>query len=209
MHALVVHAHPVAGSYSHALRDAVVAGLSRAGHEIEIIDLYGIDYRPWMTSDEHRDYDTIGADHPDPDVSRHIELMAWADVLVLVYPTWWSGFPAIMKGWLDRTMLPGVAFRLDERTNKVKGSLELRHLVGVTTYGSPRWYLYFVGDAGRRTVTRTLRMICGRSTKTTFLGLHKLDGRTEAERSAFLAEVESTFANLDSVSVSTNKASTQ
>ncbi len=196
MHALVVHAHPVTDSYSHALRTAVVVGLRSAGHETEVLDLYEIDYQPCLTEDEHRRYETIGHDHPDPVVAHHIELLEWADALILIYPTWWSGLPAIMKGWLDRTMLPGVAFRLDDRTRKVKGALELQHLIGVTTYGSPRWYLLVVGDAGRRTVKRTIRLVCGRSTKTRFLSLDKLDGRSNDERAAFLVEVESTFAAL-------------
>lgn len=199
MLALVVHAHPIPGSYSHAIRDAAVAGLQSAGHEVHIVDLYELDYRPWMTDDEHRRYDTIAEAHPDPQVAKHITLLNDAHILVLVYPTWWAGLPAIMKGWFDRTMLPGVAFRLDQETNKARGILDLVHLVGITTYGSPAWYLRVFGDAGRRTVTRTLRLTCGRSTKTTWRSLDRLDGRTDADRQRFLSEVETTCAALDAL----------
>ncbi len=199
MHALVVHAHPIEGSYSHALRDAVIAGLTSAGHDVDLIDLYAIGYRPWMTDDEHRRYDTIAADHPDPQVRAHLDLVDRTDALIFVYPTWWGGMPAIMKGWLDRTMLPGTAFRLDERTRKVKGALDLDHLIGVTTYGSPAWYLRVFGDAGRRTISRTLRLVCGRTTRTRWYALDRLDGRTDIEREAFLAEVEDAFRRLDPV----------
>ncbi len=205
MHALVVHAHPVPGSYSHALRDAVLRGLATAEHEVEIIDLYDIDYRPWMTEAEHAAYDTIGNDHPDPVVARHIELVRWADALIMVYPTWWSGLPAIMKGWLDRTMVPGVAFHLDERTSKVRGSLELRHLIGVTTYGSPSWYMLFVGDAGRRTITRTIRLVCGRSTRTRMLRLNKANTISDEERAAFLSDVERQIAELEPAGASASR----
>ncbi len=204
MHALVVHAHPVPDSYSHALCRAVVAGLESAGHEVEVIDLYAIDYRPWMTEDEHRSYDTIAEDHPDPVVAEHIERVEWADALVLVFPTWWSGLPAIMKGWIDRTMLPGVAFRLDDRTQKVRGNLQIRHLVGVTTYGSPAWYLRVFGNAGRRTVMRTIRLICPRSTKRTWLDLDSLDGHSESDRRAFLEHVEESLRTLEPRSTSTS-----
>jgi hypothetical protein len=62
--------------------------------------------------------------------------------LVFVYPTWWSGLPAILKGWLERVLVPGVGFVLDERTNKVRPGLgQVRHLVGISTYGSPRSYV--------------------------------------------------------------------
>ncbi len=184
-----------------------MAGLESAGHEVEVLDLYAIDYRPWMTVDEHRSYDTIAENHPDPMVAEHIERVEWADALVLVFPTWWSGLPAIMKGWIDRTMLPGVAFRLDERTQKVRGNLHLRHLVGVTTYGSPNWYLRVFGNAGRRTVMRTIRLICPRSTKRTWLALDSLDGRSEAERRQFLEHVEESFRTLDPRSDSTRASS--
>ncbi len=197
MHALVIHAHPASDSYSRALRDATVAGLSAAGHDVEVVDLYGIDYRPWMTDAEHRAYDDIATDHPDPVVRSHIELVRRADLLVFVSPTWWSGLPAILKGWLDRTMLPGVAFRLDERTRKVRGALELRHLVAVTTYGSPRWYLWAFGNGGHRTIRRTLRLVCPRSTKTTWLALDRVNDRPDADRAAFLAKVEQTMRTLE------------
>lgn len=202
MQALVVHAHPIPGSYSHAIRDAAVAGLRSAGHAVHIVDLYELDYRPWMTDDEHRRYESIGGEHPDVQVAEHIALLRNADILVLVYPTWWAGLPTIMKGWLDRTMLPGVAFELDPKTNKVRGTLDLVHLVGITTYGSPAWYLRVFGDAGRRTVTRTIRLACRRSTRTTWRSLDQLDGRTDADRQRFLSEIEATCAALGTLAPS-------
>lgn len=45
-------------------------------------------------------------------LSRHAEALAWCDALIFVYPTWWQGLPAMLKGWLDRVLLPGIAFDL-------------------------------------------------------------------------------------------------
>ena len=111
-----------------------------------------------MTPDERRAYH---GDEPilDPVVARHAEIVTAADALVFVYPTWWSGLPAILKGWLERVMVPGVGFRFDERTGKVRPGLgQMRHLVGISTYGSPRSYVRFVNDNGRRIITRALRL---------------------------------------------------
>jgi putative NADPH-quinone reductase len=130
-------------------------------------------------------------------VAAHIEQLRWADALVFVYPTWWSGLPAILKGWLDRTMLPGVAFRLDQRTRKVRGALDVQFLVGITTYGSPAWFQRVFGDAGRRTITRTLRLVCPRTTRSRWLALDRLDGRGQDERTAFLGLVEETMRSLN------------
>lgn len=207
MRCLVVHAHPDPRSFSGELCRRTVAGLTTAGHEIDVIDLYGDDYDPCMTADEHERYLRIGADggagHPDAVVRDHIERLQVADALVFVYPTWWSGLPAIMKGWLERTLLPGVAFTLTPAAAGVGGRTtvranlgRVRRLIGVTTYGSRRLDVVALGDGGRRTISRTVRVLCHRRCRTAWLGLHSLDTASEQERMDFLDRVESTMAGL-------------
>ena len=116
---------------------------------------------------------------------------------MFVYPTWWSGLPAILKGWLERVMVPGVGFRLDERTNKVRPGLgQMRHLIGISTYGSPRSYVRFVNDNGRRIITRALRMSCGFRVRISWLGLYAIDTSTVTDRDEFAARVERQMAAL-------------
>jgi NAD(P)H dehydrogenase (quinone) len=193
---LVVHAHPVAGSYSHAVLAAVVRGLERSGRPHDVIDLYAEGFDARMSAAERAAYH---GDEPviSDDVARHAALVRDAEALVFVYPTWWHGLPAVLKGWLDRVLVPGVAFRLDPETHRVRrGLTSVRRIVGVTTYGSPRWYVTVTGDAGRRTLSRTLRLCCHRFCRTTWLGLHGTDGSTEEQRHAFLARVETKVARL-------------
>lgn len=191
---LVVHAHPNPESFNRALRDRAITALEQAGHIVDLIDLYDIGYRPSMSEREHVDYYTDGAAHPDPVVADHIERLTRADALVFIYPTWWSGVPAILKGWLDRTLLPDVAFTLEpgsDGKSVVTPNLDnITRLVGITTYGSKQLEVRLLGDAGRRTVTRTVRMVCARRCRTKWLALHQLDTRTDAERTAFLQHVE-------------------
>lgn len=196
MNCLVIHAHPDPDSFSTALRERTVSALTGAGHQVDVIDLYGIGYTAAMSEQEHIDYYTNGLDHPDPVVAEHIELLRRAQMLVFVYPTWWSGLPAVMKGWLDRTFLPEVAFTLGDDTPEekaaVRGNLDnITRLVGVTTYGSKRTDVALLGDAGRRTIARTVRLVCARRCRTTWLGLHQLDVASAEERAAFLDKVES------------------
>lgn len=194
---LLVHANPEPTSYGAALRDAAVEGCRRAGHDVTVLDLYELDFEPCTSADEHRRYLDIARDHPDPVVREHIGLLRAAECLVVVYPTWWSGLPAILKGWLERVLLPGVAFVLDPRTNRVRPALgNIGHLVGITTLGGPRWEPLVVGDAGRRTVTRTVRAITGRRCRTHWLALHRLDAATPERRQAFLDRVTDTLAGL-------------
>ncbi len=196
MLALVVVAHPSTDSYCHALAARAEAGLLASGHEVILFDLYALGFRAAMTPEEREAYH---GDSPilDPLVHEHAALVQRAEAIVFVYPTWWSGLPAILKGWLERVMVPGVGFVLDERTNKVRPGLgQMRRLVGISTYGSPRSFVRLVNDNGRRVITRALRMSCGLRVRSSWLGLYAVDTSTPAQRREFLARVERRMAEL-------------
>ena len=196
MRALVVIAHPCDDSFCHAAAERAVAGLTAAGHHIDTIDLYADGFRTAMSLDERLAYHT---DDPilDDQVAAHAALLQRAQILVFVYPTWWSTVPAILKGWLERVMVPGVGFVFDERSGRVRPGLkQVRRLIGISTYGSPRLAVRLVNDNGRRTITRTLRMSCGLRTNTEWLGLYRMDDSTPADRTAFLARIEQRLAGV-------------
>ena len=196
MLALIVTAHPSGDSLCKALAARAEAGLLAAGHEVVVLDLYELGFVVAMTAEEREAYH---GESPliDPLVSEHAALVQRAEAIVFVYPTWWSGLPAILKGWLERVMVPGVGFVLDERTNKVRPGLgQMRRIVGISTYGSPRSSVRLINDNGRRIITRALRMSCGIRVRTSWLGLYAVDTSTAAERQAFLAKVEQRMAEL-------------
>ena len=173
---------------------ALTAGLRAGGHDVHVIDLYGAGVRVAMTAEERRAYH---GDAPilDPIVAEHADLVTRAQALVFVYPTWWSGLPAILKGWLERVMVPGVGFRFDERTHKVRPGLgQVRHIIGISTYGSPRSYVRFINDNGRRTLTRALRMSCGFRARPKWFGFYAIDTSTLTAREEFAARVEREMA---------------
>ena len=195
MRALVVVANPDPASYGHALAEAAAAGLRAGGHDVAHLDLYAIGFRAAMSPDDRRAYE---ADHPiiDPIVAEHAELVRRAELLVFVYPTWWSGLPAILKGWLERVMVPGVGFRFDADGRVRPGLTHVRRIVGIATYGSPRAYVAAINDNGRRTLTRTLRLSCGWRARPLWLGLYRMDTRDDADRAAFLTRVHDRMARL-------------
>lgn len=196
MNVLVVHAHPSADSYSAALYRTAVRALESAGHSVTGISLYEEGFEARMSTDERRAYET---DAPvlDAQVARHVELVKAAQMLVFVYPTWWFGLPAILKGWLERVLVPGVGFVLDPSTHKVKRGLgKVRRIVGITTYGSPRWSIRFATDGGRRTLTRALRLLCHPLARTRWLGLYGIDTSTDDQRLEFLSKVEASMGTL-------------
>ena len=192
---LLVVAHPDAGSFTHACAAAAVSGLDAAGHHVDVLDLCALGVNAAMSAAERAVYET---DSPliDPMLVDHADLVRRADALVFAYPTWWSSLPAVLKGWLDRVMAPGVAFVFDERRIVSPGLRHVRHIVGLTTYGSPRVYVRLVNDNGRRILTRMLRLNTGWRARVTWLGLHAIDTATPAERAAHLRRVERTMRAL-------------
>jgi NAD(P)H dehydrogenase (quinone) len=188
---LVVIAHPDGDSLCMALAQAAVRGLQAGGKQVEVIDLYAEKFRPAMSCAERQVYESV---QPliEPDIVRHIELIERCDALIVVYPTWNMGLPAILKGWFDRVFLPGVAFKLDEDSQRIKGALgHVRRMVGITTYGSPSWVVRLTSDSGRRLVSRCLRMMAPTlRTRTLWCGLYGLNRPDPAAITAFIGRVE-------------------
>jgi putative NADPH-quinone reductase len=192
MRITVVHAHPDPSSFSTALFHTVVDALR--AHEIDAFDLYADGFMPAMSATERHGYH---GESPmvDPLVQRYAQAVNLADALVFVYPTWWSGLPAMVKGWLEKVMVPGVAFGFDA-AGKVEPRLQhVRRIAGVSTYGSSRWRVLLATDGGRRTLLRALRVSTGFSTRTTWLGLYGMDTITAGERQRFLVSVHEEFAS--------------
>lgn len=197
MHALVIIAHPCPESFTHAAAARAEAGLRRAGHEVTVLDLYALGFTAAMSREERIAYHSACA-ICDPVVEEHARLLQRSQILVFVYPTWWSGLPAILKGWMERVMVPGVGFTYDPSTHRIGPNMQhIRRIVGVSTYGSPKRYVKLVNDNGRRVITRALRMSCGhRPPPRTWLGLYGMDTTTDAERGRFLDRVETDLATL-------------
>jgi NAD(P)H dehydrogenase (quinone) len=195
VNALVVLAHPCQDSFDHAVAEAVERGLASAGHHVDRLDLYAEGFVAAMSLAERRAYHS---DEPvvDDQVRDHIARLVAADLLVFVYPTWWSGLPAVLQGWLQRVMVPGVGFVFDDAGKVRPGLTNVRRIVGVSTYGSPRWYVKGVNDNGRRVLTRALRMSCGWRTRCSWLALYAMDTTTDEDRRDFLARVERRLAKV-------------
>ena len=107
---LVVYCHPVPDSFSAVLRDTVVESAEGRGHEVRVIDLYAEAFDPVMSEQERLGYHTAGTN--EVPVRAHLERLRWCTGLIFVYPTWWYGQPAMLKGWIDRVWVPHATFTL-------------------------------------------------------------------------------------------------
>lgn len=129
------------------------------------------------------------------EVQHQVDDLRWADHVVFVFETDWAGLPAVVKGWLERVMVPGVAFVLDERTNKVRRNLtHIRRITGITYCSNSRRRTRLAGDGARRTIRRALRMICSWQTRTTWMVLYSADRGSQERRDRFVRGVQRTLA---------------
>jgi NAD(P)H dehydrogenase (quinone) len=195
MHVLVVVAHPNQDSFTMAIQRAATASLQSTGHVVTVLDLYEMGFQPAMTDSEHLAYESPDP-VLDPLVITSIAAIRAAEMLVFIYPTWWSGLPAMLKGWLEKCMVPGVAFVFDTDQKVRPGLGKVRRIVGISTYGSPRNYVRLINDNGRRTLLRALRLNTGMRTRTTWLGLYAIDASTQEQRQLFISQVEQKMAKL-------------
>ena len=109
MNILVILAHPDKASFNHAVADAVVAQCRQNGHRVFFHDLHGENFDPVMPSSEIPESGPVN-----PAVRQHCRELAGADGIVVVHPNWWGMPPAILKGWIDRVVRSGVAYRFLE-----------------------------------------------------------------------------------------------
>jgi len=189
MRVLLVYCHPVPESFTAAVCATAKMALEAAGHDVDLIDLHGERFDPVMQAEERRAYHDIGAaDHP---LAGHVARLKAARALVFVYPTWWYGLPAMLKGWLDRVITPGVGFDLPDGPGPIRPLLtHIEKIAIVSTCGAPRWLLFWVGDPGRRTILRGIRALCGRRCRTLWLAHYLMDSSTPQSRAAFLEKVD-------------------
>jgi NAD(P)H dehydrogenase (quinone) len=195
MNVLLVYAHPVPDSFTAHLRDRAAAALARAGHEVDVCDLYAEGFDPVLSLSErltHHD-----AAETKPHVFAYAERLRRADALVFVYPTWWSGPPAILKGWWDRIWVEGVAYTLPDGSNRVRGTLRhIRTLVVVSTHGSSKFVNVVEGENGKRQVGRTVRILCHPLTRTRWVALYGVDRASPETLTRFGARVEKAMSRL-------------
>lgn len=188
MRALLIYCHPKPDSFTAAVRDVVMQKLEASGAEVRLRDLYGEGFQAVLSGDELDRYldesNTRG-------LERDVDDLRWCDTLLFVYPTWWYGLPALLKGWLDRTLLPGVAFLMPDRENgDIRPGLTHITRLGVFTSGGASWWLStFVGAPGRRTLLRGLRLNCAKRCRTVFLSHYLMDSSTDSTRAAHLTRV--------------------
>jgi NAD(P)H dehydrogenase (quinone) len=190
MRLVVVFTHPDPESFNAAVFKTAVEALREAGHELRLIDLYREGFDPVFSRAEKASYLSDTAQNI-AGVAAHVEALRWAEGWVSVHPTWFYGAPAMLKGWLERVWLPGVAFTVAKaKERRIGGELHnIRLFAGITTSGAPWWALKLIGDPGRNLFMRGLRPLYARRCTMRWLQLFNMNHVSAEERAAFLVRV--------------------
>jgi putative NADPH-quinone reductase len=192
MKVLVISAHPSDASFVGSLRQAVLEELQSMNHDIRHHDLYEENFNPVFSAYErvHHVGDIQEKLNHLPDLKPHVADIQWAEALVLVYPTWWSGQPAILKGWIDRVLMNEVAWVLPDGAARISPLLtNIRKVVVVTTHGSSKLVNALEGESGKRIAFRSMRLMFHRRTRCHWIGIYKLDRTVPDQRGPLITNV--------------------
>lgn len=190
MKCLIVTTHPLSDSLCNLLGKYVENKLTKIGHEVTIEDLYAENFEPALTVSERQSY--YGGSYDSSNVAEQVDRLQDAEALVLLFPTWWFGFPAMLKGWFDRVWGPGIAFDHASDLGPIKPRLNnLRKVLVVTTLGSPWWVDRLVM---RQPVKRIMKLAllgaCTKKSKLQFLSLYNSEKLNEQRIAAFKNKIE-------------------
>jgi putative NADPH-quinone reductase len=188
MRTLVVYCHPVPESFCAAILDTALDVLKGRGWDVRLVDLYAEKFDPVMGCEERRTYN----DHApqDPMLQPHIGHLKWAQAVLFIYPTWWYGLPAMLKGWLDRVWALDVAFRLHKGRGGILSLVpHITKLGVITTCGAPGWWSIMIGQPGRKTIMRGVRSLCATRCDTLYMAHYLMDSSTPESRARFLKRV--------------------
>ena len=190
MKTLLVYCHPDPNSFCAVLNATAQLSLLSNGHALRSFDLYEEGFEPVLSREERAAYLT----NPgliEQRVQAHVDALRWCEHIVFVFPIWFYGPPAMLKGWLERVWLPGVAFLPPptKGATAVPGLRHIRRMTVITHGGSPWWWLKVMGDPARKLFTRGLRAIMAKNCKTTWLQLHNMNNVSRADCEAFMARV--------------------
>ena len=185
MSTLVVFCHPVPDSFGAAVASQVVETLGAAGVECQLLDLYADGFSP--------------TDADASTVTKHREALVGASGLVLVYPTWWSGLPAMLAGWLEQVMV-GDSMPRPGRPGTSAATRDLlanlRYVAAVTTHGSSKFVNAVQGEAGLHFLRHGVHPLCPANCRMLWVAFYDSDRSSMADRRGFLARVDRRLRNL-------------
>lgn len=173
MNVVIIYSHPNTKSFNHAILEQVKQGLKESKHSVEVVDLYADGFNPVLVYNENvKRSELIN----DAETAHYRELIKQADQLIFIYPIWWYGLPAILKGFIDRVFVSGFAYTSGGKTPK--GLLGDKSAWVIYTIDSPAWFVrLFRKNIEWKTMKDAILNYCGikRVEKTMLAGVKNSD----------------------------------
>lgn len=181
---LVINGHPDKESFNYSLSEAYIKGAKKNKVEIKRIDIRELKFNPNLQFGYRKRTEL------EPDLLEAQEKLKWAEHLVWVYPVWWSSVPAIMKGFLDRVLLPGFAFKKREKSLFCDKCLTGKTARIICTLDQPAWYyrIFSKSPSSFAMKNGTLKFIGVKNVKITAIGPIRLSSLEFREK--WLRKVE-------------------
>ncbi len=161
---LVILGHPSKDSFCNALLEAYIKGARKAGAEIRTLFLGELKFDPIL----HEGYNKV--QELEPDLKKAQADILWAEHIVFVYPTWWGAMPAILKGFIDRIILPGFAFKFTGKYKWKKLLFGKTARIITTMNNNPLIYRIIFRSSGVRVMKQSILEFCGIRTKVMMVG---------------------------------------
>ncbi|MBU5348511.1 NAD(P)H-dependent oxidoreductase [Paenibacillus lautus] len=153
---LIIQGNPIANSYGSQLAEVYARGAAESGAEVRELVLAELEF------DLNLSGGYKGKQPLEPDLQKAQELISWADHLVFVYPNWWGGMPALLKGFIDRVFLPGFAFKYRKNSPLPEQLLKGKTARLIVTMDSPYvYYRFYLGQPGHQMMKHSILKFCG------------------------------------------------
>jgi NAD(P)H dehydrogenase (quinone) len=190
MKALIIYAHPNPASFNAGIKETIVTELTAGGHDVRVRDLYEMNFNPVLSG---LDIVSMYNGQTPEDIAAEQREIEWADVLFLIYPTWWISMPAILKGYIDRVFSHGFAFKYGEEG--AVGLLKGKQGFVVQTTGSPEQMLaaMHLVESMEAAVQYGTLGFCGVETLAHKI-FYEVPGSTDAQRAAMLDDLKQLIA---------------
>ncbi|WP_194540016.1 NAD(P)H-dependent oxidoreductase [Paenibacillus sp. JZ16] len=153
---LIIQGNPIANSYGSLLAEVYARGAAESGAEVRELVLAELEFDLNLSGGYE------GKQPLEPDLQKAQELISWADHLVFVYPNWWGGMPALLKGFIDRVFLPGFAFKYRKNSPLPEQLLKGKTARLIVTMDSPYvYYRFYLGQPGHQMMKHSILKFCG------------------------------------------------
>ena len=193
MKVLIITSHPWDGSYNYALRQSVENGLKKSNTTYEVLDLVKDQFNPVMTDKDLAVYSK--GKFVDPKVGEYQKKIEESDLIVFVFPVWWGLFPAILKGFLDKILLPGWAFNTGMLGSLI-GLIKGKKAVVISTMNTPKflYHLYLFAPLKNAFIRNTLKMVGIKKVK--WFELYRVLSVSNEKRKNWLSDIEHYFCRI-------------